>query len=293
MIAATGTLKASAATTDNPRLRKQDFEWFDVCSTRGFNLQVQHTRNRSCWLQRPSTMRLGLALCSSRLGRLGNWPARRLVSSSVARAKHQCGVVRSTKRLASEMKRALLLQAYLLFAALFSNSSYAGACDWKLSPGAMGPLKTGMSLPQAEAAIGMSLELQSSDETDFYYVPRLCKTSFMVVASTYNTDEKGSLLVVMIVAGKAPTVDGLRVADSEVRLRSLTATYGSRLSRKMHDHYESTINAYVVAAADREADGKVLVYFAPHGTISSVVAGSVKHVFRADLQRPEGKWWAD
>ena len=181
--------------------------------------------------------------------------------------------------------------SYALLGLLLSFSSFASECPWKLEPGRLGPLNVGMTIPEAQKALGMSLELTGSSEgTDFYYSPSQCKDSFMVIATNYNTDENSTVQVAMIVAGTVATVDGIHVGDSEAKLSPLPRRYGNHLTRRETDHYDSLINAYTVGAESNGAEN-VLTYFAPNGSINSIVASAKKFVFRVDIGRPEGKWW--
>jgi hypothetical protein len=182
--------------------------------------------------------------------------------------------------------------AAILLGLLMSSPLWAKECDWQLEPGRLGPLKVGMTIPQAQAALGMPLILTgSSDDTDYYYQPSRCKDAFKIIATNYNTDDAGTVWVAMIVAGTAATVDGIHVGDLESRLLPLKTKYGKRLTRELQDKYDETINAYTIAAEPANEHEFVLSYFAPGGKINSIVASAMPYVYRVDIGRPKGRWW--
>lgn len=185
------------------------------------------------------------------------------------------------------MKRSILAIGLLV-----SSFARGQNCNWTMEPGRLGPVSVGMSIPQAEGALGMHLKLiRTSDETNYFYLPQKCKKSFMVIATNYNTDAKGSIRIAMIVAGDMPTIDGIRVGDSEQKLRKATVKNEKYLSREQKDHYDTDINAYTFESSVPRKDDSVLTYFAPGGVVNSIVASAKKYVYMVDIGRPTGKWW--
>lgn len=113
------------------------------------------------------------------------------------------------------MKILVRLSVCLLL--LVTVGSEARECDWKLTFDGVGPLRIGMTHDEAEAAIGMPLDLIGQTNYEYsLFEPRYCPDSFQVLI--WGETKSG---VAVIFAGMVSTIDGIRVGDSEERVKKL------------------------------------------------------------------------
>ena len=89
--------------------------------------------------------------------------------------------------------------------------------DWVVTPSGIGPLRAGMTRPQAEAALGASLGIDGNDdwqECDYLPAGRLPSGVMVMV-------EAGTIARVEVGSSAIATSEGARIGDSEDRIRQL------------------------------------------------------------------------
>jgi hypothetical protein len=99
--------------------------------------------------------------------------------------------------------------------------------DWRVTDRGIGPVRVGMTVAQAEASLGMTLQRRSLPADCAYVWPdgRLSGVSFMVI--------RDSIARIDVDSGEVATEAGARVGDSQERVLQL---YGNRLAVSPHKY---------------------------------------------------------
>ncbi len=137
-----------------------------------------------------------------------------------------------------------------------SDSAHAGTdpATWTITAGGLGPVRAGMTVAQARAALGGELTVTGSAPACGYAASRHLPAgvNFMI------TD--GKIARVQVLRGSVATAAGARIGDSEQRVREL---YAGHVASSPHKY---TNGHYLTVTPESTADSSMRIVFETDGS---------------------------